>query len=219
MKIHREGYRHILVAFVLMLLLLWAAAMLPAPGMPYVLPAYLLPVLLFLWVVWFFRSPLRKIPQDAAGILSPADGKVVVIEKVHEPLYFKGPAIQVSVFMSPLNVHLNRYPVSGSLTWKQYFPGRYLVAWHPKSSTENERNCLAMEDAKGRKLMMQQVAGALARRIVCYGDYGMQVNQGEEMGFIKFGSRVDLFLPVDARIQVHIGQKVKAGITRIAAFE
>jgi phosphatidylserine decarboxylase len=173
----------------------------------------------FLLVVWFFRNPVRNIIPDESILLSPADGKIVVIKEVIETEYFKDSRIQVSIFMSPLNVHINRYPVSGVVSYFRYHPGKYLVAWHPKSSELNERTTVVVNDTKGREIMIRQIAGIVARRIVSYVTMGKQVKQGEELGFIKFGSRVDLFLPLNVKIVVKTGNKVKGNLTVIGKFQ
>jgi len=171
---------------------------------------------LYVFVISFFRKPLRgvTIPSDNL-VLAPADGKVVVIEKVFESEVLQKECILVSVFMSPLNVHINWYPVNGEVSYYKYHPGKYLVAWNPKSSTENERTTVVL-DTTHDKILLRQVAGALARRIVCYSGGHQKVNQGQEMGFIKFGSRVDIYLPLHADIKVSLDQKVEGNITAIA---
>lgn len=169
-------------------------------------------------ILQFFRKPLFDIQQNDAVLLAPADGKVVVIEEVEETEYFKDKRIQVSIFMSPFNVHINRNPVSGVVKYAKYHPGLYLVAWHPKSSTENERTTVVYESKRGIPVLMRQIAGALARRIVYYVKEGDAVEQGSEMGFIKFGSRVDLFLPLGTKIDVKLNEVVKGGKTNIASF-
>ena len=169
-------------------------------------------------ILQFFRKPLFDITPNDSILLAPADGKVVVIEEVEEPEFFKDKRIQVSIFMSPINVHINRNPVSGTVKYAKYHPGLYLVAWHPKSSTENERTTVVYERANGMQLLMRQVAGALARRIVYYVKEGDQVTQGGEMGFIKFGSRVDLYLPLGTKIDVKLNDVVKGGKTTIATL-
>ena len=174
---------------------------------------YVLSFLLFIIILQFFRSPSRTIIPDDETILCPADGKIVIIEEVEEPEYFKGTRLQVSVFMSPINVHVNRNPISGKVNFFKYHPGKYLVAWHPKSSLLNERTTLVLEHQNGKEVLVRQIAGALARRIVWYVKEGDQVVQGDQFGFIKFGSRVDLYLPIGTEISVKIGQKVSGGIT------
>lgn len=169
-------------------------------------------------VLHFFRSPERKIRPDESAVISPADGKVVVAEEITEEEVFGRPMQQISIFMSPLNVHLNRFPTDGKISRYVYHPGKYLLAWHPKSSLLNERNTIVVETPRGIQYMLRQIAGTLARRIVCYCREGMQVKQGEELGFIKFGSRVDVFLPPDTEVLVKPGDKVRGGITTLARF-
>ena len=166
----------------------------------------------------FFRIPKRNHTIQENAIVAPADGKVVVIEEVQADEYFTDRRIQVSIFMSPLNVHVNRNPVSGEVLYSQYHKGKYLVAWHPKSSTENERHSVVYRSNSGKEILVKQIAGALAKRIVNYLQPGMQVKQTEEMGFIKLGSRVDLLLPLDAKINVKIGDKPQGGVTVIATL-
>lgn len=174
---------------------------------------YVLSFLLFIIILQFFRSPSRNITPDNDTILCPADGKVVIIEEVEEPEYFKGPRLQVSVFMSPINVHVNRSPINGKVNFFKYHPGKYLVAWHPKSSLLNERTTLVLGHSSGKEVLVRQIAGALARRIVWYVKEGDTIAQGDQFGFIKFGSRVDLYLPIGTQIDVQIGQKVTGGVT------
>ncbi len=173
-------------------------------------------VVLFLLVLQFFRNPSITIATNDKVVYAPADGKVVVIEETEETEYLNEKRRQVSIFMSPVNVHVNRNPVSGLIKYFKYHPGKYLVAWHPKSSTENERTTIVYETENGLQILIRQIAGAMARRIKWYLEEGQKVDQGVEFGFIKFGSRVDLFLPLDAEIKVEIGQKTKAGRTVIA---
>jgi phosphatidylserine decarboxylase len=173
-------------------------------------------LILFGLIVQFFRNPVRNIPiYDNHLVYAPADGQVVVIEKVFEPEYFQEERIQLSIFMSPLNVHVNRAPIGGKILYAQYHPGKYLVAWHPKSSTENERTTVVIGD-ENRSILLRQIAGAVARRIKYYVQKDQLIGQGDEFGFIKFGSRVDVFLPLDAQIQVAIGQKVKGNVDVLA---
>jgi phosphatidylserine decarboxylase len=171
----------------------------------------------FLFLVSFFRIPKRVITSGENQIICPADGKVVVIEEVTEQEYFKDNRIQVSIFMSPANVHVNRNPVSGEVVYNQYHPGKYLVAWDPKSSTDNERWTVVTRHSRG-EILYKQIAGALARRICNYTPAGTKVVQGEEFGFIKFGSRVDVLLPVGTRIQVQLNQVVQGGVTVLATW-
>lgn len=171
---------------------------------------------LFILILQFFRNPKRHTIVNQDQVLSPVDGKVVVIEEVFEKEYFKDKRIQVSVFMSPLNVHVTRYPIAGKIVFSKYHPGKYLVAWHPKASEENERTTVVVEDSNFGQVLYRQIAGALAKRIVNYAEEGTVVHQGSDSGFIKFGSRVDLFLPLDAKIKVELNQKVKGGESIIA---
>ncbi|HLW14249.1 MAG TPA: phosphatidylserine decarboxylase family protein [Flavobacteriaceae bacterium] len=167
-------------------------------------------------VLQFFRNPKRKFILSDEEVLASVDGKVVVIEEVFEPEFFNGKRIQVSIFMSPINVHVTRYPVSGEVIYSKYHPGKYLVAWHPKSSEENERTTVVVNSTTFGPVLFRQVAGAMARRIVNYAKVGDQATQAEDSGFIKFGSRVDIYLPLDAKVQVALNQKVKGGVTIIA---
>ena len=170
---------------------------------------------LFLFIVSFFRMPSRNWTSDASAIVSPADGKVVVIEEVEPDEYYKEKRVQISVFMSPANVHVNRTPIAGNIIYNQYHPGKFLVAWHPKSSTDNERWSVVIENEKG-SILLKQIAGALARRICNYAAVGTKYDQTAEYGFIKFGSRVDLLIPLNATINCKIGDVVKGGITVLA---
>lgn len=172
---------------------------------------------LLIFVISFFRIPERVYTIQDDAILAPADGKVVAIEEVQADEYFKDRRIQISIFMSPMNVHVNRNPVSGEVVYSQYHKGKYLVAWHPKSSTDNERHSVVYRKG-GKEILVKQIAGAVAKRIINYLHPGQQVKQTAEMGFIKFGSRVDLLLPLDAKIQVKIGDKPKGGVTVIAVW-
>lgn len=171
---------------------------------------------LFVFILWFFRNPKRNILKNPEIILSPADGKVVLIEEVDEVEFFNEKKIKVSIFLSPLDIHVNRYPVSGKVLYSKYHKGKYLVAWHPKSSDKNERSTIVIENKKIGKIMYRQIAGAVARRVVNYAKVDSIVEQGDDSGFIKFGSRVDIFLSKDCKLKVNIGDKVKGGITIIA---
>ncbi len=213
LRIHKEGHR-ILIGLTLGLVVLnllvfnFAEAFLPFTG--------IVSAVLFLLVLQFFRNPLREVllPDDNV-IYAPADGKIVTIERTQESEYFQDQRLQISIFMSPTNVHVNRNPISGTVNYFRYHPGRYLVAWHPKSSSENERTTVVIDNGRD-EILLRQIAGAMAKRIVNYVQEGEEVEQGEDMGFIKFGSRVDLFLPIDAQIEVNLGQKVKGNRTVIA---
>lgn len=173
-------------------------------------------IVLYLVILQFFRSPIIKLPNDPSIVYAPAEGKVVVIEEAFEDEYLKENRKQVSIFMSPINVHINRSPIKGVVEYFEYHAGKYLVAWHPKSSTENERTTMVVTSKSGVKILVRQIAGAVARRIKWYVKPGDKLVQGGEFGFIKFGSRVDLYLPLDAEILVSIDQKTKGGITPIA---
>lgn len=177
---------------------------------------YVLAFFILVAVLQFFRNPKRAVVTSDDYVLSPVDGKVVAIETVKETEYFKDKRIQVSVFMSPVNVHVTRYPVGGKVVFSKYHPGKYLVAWHPKSSEENERTTVVVKNPAWGEVLHRQIAGALARRIVNYATENTTVVQGSDSGFIKFGSRVDVFLPTESNITVSIGQKVKGGITQLA---
>ena len=215
--IHREGYGLIAVSWVTLTCLSLAVNYFGAPTWLQVLVYALCAVVWFL-ILQFFRNPKRTTPKNPKHIIAPADGKVVVIEEVEEPEYFKDKRLQVSIFMSPLNVHLNRYPVGGSVEYVKYHPGLYLVAWHPKSSTENERTTIVVKTEAGQQVLFRQIAGALARRIKFYCKQGDTAEQGSEMGFIKFGSRVDVFLPLGTQIHANLNDIVKGGETIIAEF-
>lgn len=168
-------------------------------------------IVIYLLVLQFFRNPKRYTHINAQHIIAPADGKIVAIEEIDEQEYFKEKRLQISIFMSPLNVHVNRYPISGEVKYAKYHPGAYLVAWHPKSSLLNERTSVVIEGEDGQEVMYKQIAGALARRIVMYAKEGMKVVQGKDSGFIKFGSRLDVVLPLDANVLVKIGDKARGG--------
>ena len=218
MKIHPEGYIIILVVF----LLLAGINLIIRYFWPYQWLTILMAMTSFVFfclVLWFFRNPDRTLTPDIRKVFAPADGKIVVIEEVEETEYFHDKRMQVSVFMSPLNVHVNRYPVSGEVTYTKYHPGRYMVAWHPKSSQLNERSTVVIKAPNGQEILVRQIAGTVARRIVTYSKAGDQVVQGTDLGFIKFGSRVDIFLPPDAKINVGLNQVVKGNQTVIATFE
>ena len=173
-------------------------------------------LIFFVLILQFFRNPVRTVAINDNHIIAPVDGKVVVIEEVFEGEYFKDKRMQVSIFMSPINVHVTRYPANGEVKFSKYHPGKYLVAWHPKASTENERTTVVIENKVFGEILYRQIAGALARRIVNYAEEGTAVVQGEDAGFIKFGSRVDLFLPLGTKINVQLNQKAIGGKTIIA---
>lgn len=215
MTIHREGAASITLTFVL-LALINSAIFYLLPGSPMLAwSIFGVSAVLFLFIVSFFRLPKREHTQGEQLVIAPADGRVVVIEETVETEYFKDKRLQVSIFMSPANVHVNRNPISGEVKLSQYHAGKYLVAWHPKSSTENERHTVVIGNGKN-EILVRQIAGALARRIVNYLKAGMQVKQNEEMGFIKFGSRVDIYLPIGTKVDVQLEQTVRGGQTVIA---
>lgn len=215
MTIHREGTATITLTFVL-LALLNGALFYWLPASPILCwTVFGISLVLFLFIISFFRIPNRVLNQDEQLVIAPADGRVVVIEETVETEYFKDKRLQVSIFMSPANVHVNRNPMSGEVKLSQYHAGKYLVAWHPKSSTENERHTVVIGNGQN-EILVRQIAGALARRIVNYLKAGMQVKQNEEMGFIKFGSRVDIYLPIGTKVDVALQQNVKGGQTVIA---
>jgi len=217
MLIHREGYKIILVTLLIL------------AGLNLLVQSFVgdqhivfkivlsLSLIFFILIVQFFRNPYRNTIINEHHVIAPADGKVVVIEEVEEPEYFKDKRRQVSIFMSPVNVHVNRNPIAGIVKYAKYHPGKYLVAWHPKSSTENERTTVVIANSKA-EVLFRQVAGALAKRIVYYVKEGEMVEQGSEMGFIKFGSRIDLYLPLSAKIEVQLQQKTRGGETVVATL-
>ena len=214
---HREGQKIILITFFLTVtIILLANFFIDIRWLKIVLQ--ITSLLTLVLILQFFRNPKRLVTPNFNEILAPVDGKVVVIEEVEETEYFKEKRKQVSIFMSPLNVHVTRYASSGTITYSKYHPGKYLVAWHPKSSTENERTTVVIRTPKFGEILYRQIAGALARRIVNYAEESEQVTQGEDAGFIKFGSRVDLFLPLEAKITVALNQKVVGAKTCIASI-
>lgn len=214
MRVHKEGYPILLVSFFVLLALNFVTFIFSR----YVSYFFLLPVsaLLMIFLLRFFRVPKRVTTPDESTIYAPADGKVVAIEEVLEDEFLNKRCIQVSVFMSVWNVHINWFPMNGIIKYYKYHAGQYLVAWHPKSSTHNERTTVVIERNDGVAILLRQIAGAVARRIVCYAEEGKQVDQCTEMGFIKFGSRVDIYLPLDANVQVKINQKVTGNKSVIA---
>ena len=215
---HKEGFTIIIVSFILSAAAIFALDyFVKTPWLKIIFQIVCL-VLLIL-VLQFFRNPKRLPLHETQNIVAPVDGKVVIIEEVDEKEYFKDKRLQVSIFMSPLNVHVTRYPTSGEVVFSQYHPGKYLVAWHPKSSELNERTTIVVRNEKYGDILYRQIAGAVARRIVNYAQVGDQALQGEDAGFIKFGSRVDLFLPLGTEIQVTLDQKIKGGIDFITKNE
>jgi phosphatidylserine decarboxylase len=212
---HKEGFKIIAITFLLVALFAVVVDKFVSLQWLQYLLFFTLFVLLFL-ILQFFRNPKRTTILNDNTVVSPVDGKVVVIEEVFEPEFFKEKRLQVSVFMSPINVHVTRYPIGGQVAYSKYHPGKYLVAWHPKASTENERTTVVVDNPTYGKVLYRQIAGALAKRIVNYAKQGDAATQGEDSGFIKFGSRVDLFLPLDTKIKVNLNQKVKGGESIIA---
>jgi len=213
--IHKEGYRIILITIVILLGLNYAIAYFSIEWLNTI--TLIASIIFFFLILQFFRNPIRKVTASENEVVAPADGKVVVIEEVEETEYFKDKRLQVSIFMSPINVHVNRYPINGKVQYAKYHPGKYLVAWHPKSSTENERTTVVVENDK-IAVLFRQIAGALARRIVMYSKENDIANKGEDFGFIKFGSRVDLFFPLGTKIEVELNQVVKGNKTIIASY-
>ena len=220
MTLHREGTATIIIAVIILGLIQWGNYWLYTQTdwlwLFLLLSAGAL-VMLYL-VVQFFRIPKRTFTFTDSDILCPADGKVVVIEEVEETEYFKDRRIQVSIFMSPLNVHANYFPISGIVKYVKYHKGLFLVAWHPKSSTDNERSTVVVQHSSGQEVLFRQIAGAVARRICYYTKEGQTAETGQEFGFIKFGSRVDVFLPLGTKLDVKIDQDVKAKLTKLGSF-
>jgi phosphatidylserine decarboxylase len=211
---HKEGQTIIFVSLIIVGSLFLVMDFIGIPWLVKTLQIGLL--IVFILILQFFRNPKRNTQIDDAHVISPVDGKVVVIEEVQESEYFKDKRLQVSVFMSPINVHVTRYPVGGKVLFSKYHPGKYLVAWHPKSSEKNERTTVVVENSKFGEVLYRQIAGFLARRIVNYAKKDQNVSQGNDAGFIKFGSRVDLFLPLGTKLDIKLNQKVRGGETVIA---
>jgi len=216
MTIHKEGRTLLFVLLIIFFALNWAVARF-FPESTFIQNTVIgISIVLYLIVLQFFRSPIFSIEKNDKHIIAPADGKVVVIEETEETEYLKSKRKQISIFMSPINVHVNRMPIGGVISYYRYHEGKYLVAWHPKSSTENERTTVVAKMKNGTEVLFRQIAGALARRIKCYVQEGQPLEQGQEFGFIKFGSRVDIFLPLDAKVTVAVGDITKGGRTVIA---
>lgn len=214
-RFHKEGYKIISITFAIAIAIILGAEKVFETTLAIKITQVLTLVFVVL-ILQFFRNPKRNSNKNDTQIIAPVDGKVVVIEEVEEPEYFKDKRLQVSIFMSPINVHVTRYAMSGKIAYSKYHPGKYLVAWHPKASTENERTTVVIENESFGKVLYRQIAGALAKRIVNYAKEGETVLQGTDAGFIKFGSRVDLFLPIGTKINVKLGDKVKGGVQVIA---
>ena len=213
---HKEGFSLIILFFILVAadVVMLEVLLDDSSSLKSILQIFSL--IIFVFILWFFRNPKRNIIRNPELILSPADGKVISIKEVDELEYFKDKKLQISIFLSPLDIHVNRYPVSGEILYSKYHKGNYLVAWHPKSSEKNERTTIVIKNKKFGEVMYRQIAGAVARRIVNYAKVNSNVEQGDDSGFIKFGSRVDLFLPKDSNLKIKVGDKVKGGLTIIA---
>ena len=219
MTIHREGRTLLFVLLVVLFALNWAASYFFPSATTLQNIGIGASLVIYLIILQFFRIPLFEVQKNPKQVLAPADGKVVVIEETEETEYLKSRRKQISIFMSPINVHVNRMPVAGAISYFKYHPGKYLVAWHPKSSTENERTTIVIEQPEKKlEVLFRQIAGAMARRVVNYSQEGEPVMQGAEMGFIKFGSRVDLFLPLGTKIKVKLGDKTVGGESIVASF-
>jgi phosphatidylserine decarboxylase len=216
MSIHKEGYKILAFGFITLLVVNIIVNIIWADHDLLKWAFIICSLMLYVFLLFFFRWPARHLEPDHGLIYAPADGKVVVIEDTFESEYFNDTRLQVSIFMSPFNVHSNRYPVSGRIKYVRYHPGKYMVAWHPKSSELNERSSIVIETKDGTEILIRQIAGAVARRIVTYAKENQEVMQGDELGFIKFGSRVDVFLPVGTEIEIPILQQVKANKSIIA---
>ena len=215
-RIHREGYR-IIIAIFMLLLVINVAVCLLLPALPLVHYLLITASLVFMFfVVLFFRTPVRPVEPDPLLIYAPADGKIVVMEETYEKEYFRDNRLQISIFMSPFNMHSNRYPISGTIAYTHYQPGKKFHARSPKSSVLNERSTVVVTSESGTEILIRQVAGAVARRIVTYAKKGDIIKQGDELGFIKFGSRVDVFLPVDTEVNVQMFKQVRASRTILA---
>lgn len=218
MTIHKEGYTTIAISALLfgalnMIFFYFFSASMPVPVWIF----FVVSLIALLFVISFFRIPTTNLTIDPHQVIAPADGKVVVIEEVFDEEYYKDKRLQVSIFMSPANVHVNRNPISGEVLYSKYHKGKYLVAWHPKSSIENERHSVVIKN-NSESILIKQIAGAVAKRIINYLQVGQNVEQGAELGFIKFGSRVDLLLPLSAKVNVTLNQTVKGGVTLISTL-
>ena len=212
---HKEGYKIMTItALILIAINIVTYSLINTYWIKFAI--FALSIVFFLLIIQFFRNPKRETSHNNNHIMAPVDGKVVVIEEVYEKEYFKDKRLQISIFMSPINVHVTRHPVGGKVTFSKYHPGKFLVAWHPKSSEENERTTVVVKNEVVGEIMYRQVAGALAKRIVNYAEVDSEVVQGSDSGFIKFGSRVDVFVPLGTKVNVEINQKVKGGVSVIA---
>lgn len=218
MKIHREGYRIIVSVFAILVVV---SALITAKT-DSIIPQFIMytfAICFFYFIVRFFRVPKRHITQDDNIIYCPADGTVVVMEEVDEDKFFHDKRLKISIFMSPFNVHVNSYPISGTIKKVHYYSGKHMVAWYPKSSDLNEHSCTIIEHANGESIMVKQIAGMVARRIVCYAKEGTEIHQGDEIGIIKMGSRVDVFLPLTVRVDIEMGEPVRSKKTVLAYFK
>ena len=213
---HKEGFSLIILFFILVAtdVIMLEVLLDDSSSLKLILQTFSL--VIFVFILWFFRNPKRNIIKNSELILSPADGKVILIKEVDELEYFKDKKIQISIFLSPFDIHVNRYPISGKVLYSKYHKGEYLIAWHPKSSDKNERTTVVIKNKKFGEVMYRQIAGAVARRIVNYAKVNSNVEQGYDSGFIKFGSRVDLFLSKDLNLKIKVGDRVKGGLTVIA---
>mgnify|MGYP001306365719 FL=1 len=213
---HKEGFSIIILFFILVAtdVIMLEVLFDDSSSLKSILQIFSL--IIFVFILWFFRNPKRNIIKNPELILSPADGKVIAIKEVDELEYFNDKKIQISIFLSPLDIHVNRYPVSGKILYSKFHKGEYLVAWHPKSSDKNERTTVVIKNKKFGEVMYRQIAGAVARRIVNYAKVNSNIEQGDDSGFIKFGSRVDLFLSKDLNLKIKVGDKVKGGLSIIA---
>jgi len=216
MSISKEGYKILFFGFIILLLLNTGVAILWHEHFLFKWMFLIASLLFYIFILLFFRLPVRHLEPDHGLVYSPADGKVVVIEETEEKEYFRDKRLQVSIFMSPFNMHSNKYPVSGKVKFVCHNPGRNMVAWHPKSSESNERSTIVIETPDGKEILVRQIAGAVARRIVTYSKIDQEVRQGDELGFIKFGSRVDIFLPPGTEVEIPILQQVRANKSIIA---
>lgn len=216
---HKEGHKIILISLILTIISFLLIDYFITETF-WLRTVLMLLILVFLiLILQFFRNPKRRTIKNDHHIVSPVDGKVVVIEEVYEKEYLKKQCIQLSVFMSPINVHVTRYPASGNITYSKYHPGKYLVAWHPKASEENERTTVVVKNKTFGEVLFRQIAGALAKRIVNYANKGESAKQGEDSGFIKFGSRVDIYIPLDSKIKVKLNDKVRGGESVLASYD
>src|SRR2546421_2117840 len=219
MTIHKEGFKTILIAALLFLVINLLSFRIISDRYPVMaIVIFIFTLVIFLFLISFFRVPKRELMKGENFVIAPADGKVVVIEEAFDEEYFKEKRLQISIFMSPANVHQNRCPISGEVVYSKYHKGKYLVAWNPKSSTENERHSVVIRNTKG-EILVKQIAGAVAKRIVNYLQVEQKVEQGAEMGFIKFGSRVDVLLPLNVKVKVGLNEMVKGGVTILATQE